>query len=296
MRVDIPAGMSSHYLLKKTTLAYGLRITRMDGEVLAFTSHYADQAIDGVTYRCKPGIDVTSLKQVSGFAVGTINLTTLDNGQVFTFFDIMSRLWEGAEFVVFKYNRNDTSAGVDVYSAGKVGVLVRYRNMVTCELRDLRQAFSHNIGEGSSKLCRNRLGDARCGVILSGSPNQFTAYGRVTSYTSNQVFFDSTRSEADGWYDQGQLTWINGANAGTAWPIKQFIGVGSPNSDSVKQFTLLFPTIGNINTNDTFTLIAGCRKRWEEDCIAKFNNGPRFGGEPHRPYADDLLQPIQVDV
>jgi hypothetical protein len=37
-----------------------------------------------------------------------------------------------------------------------------------------------------------------------------------------------------------------------------------------------------MKVGDTYEAIAGCRKRFEEDCQTKWNNELNFGGEPHR--------------
>jgi uncharacterized phage protein (TIGR02218 family) len=298
---SIGAGLLTHYLERCTTIAHALRVTRSDGVVKAYTTYRVDQTINGVTYLSSPGLDVSQLEQTSGFAVATINLTTLDDGEVFTFFDLMSRVWENSSYTIFRYNYLDSniaslgSVPIDTMSTGTIGVITRARNMVSAELRDLRQKLQHNIGESSSKLCRNRLGDARCGVVLTGSPNQFTAFGSVSAVDSNQVFYAANRNEAVGWYDDGELTWTTGPNAGLTMAIKAYEDAGSPSS-STKKFTLKFQCIGTVAVGNAFSLVAGCRKRLEEDCVAKFNNGRRHGGEPHRPLMDDLTKPIDVSV
>lgn len=301
MKSNIGAGLLTHYAERATTIAHAFRITRADGTVKAYTTYRKNQTINGVPYLSGPGLDVTQLEQTSGFAVSTIDLICLDNGSIFTFFDLMSRVWENAAYTVFRYNYLDSniaSGGVvpiDTMSTGTVGVIVRRRNMLKVELRDLRQAFQHNVGEASSKLCRNRLGDARCGVVLSGSPNAFTAFGSVSAVDSNQIFYAANRSEAVGWYDDGELTWTTGPNAGLSMAIKAFADAGSPSS-ATKKFTLKFPCLGTVAVGNSFSLIAGCRKRLAEDCVAKFGNGRRHGGEPHRPLTDELFAPITVDV
>lgn len=44
--------------------------------------------------------------------------------------------------------------------------------------------------------------------------------------------------------------------------------------------TLLHPLAGLL-VNDTVEALAGCQLRYAEDCIAKFDNGPRYLGFPH---------------
>jgi hypothetical protein len=44
-----------------------------------------------------------------------------------------------------------------------------------------------------------------------------------------------------------------------------------------------------IEVGDELTLIAGCRGRFAEDCVAKFDNVLNFGGQPHAPGPDAAL-------
>ena len=296
MKTFDPA-LAALYAERHTTIAHALRITRTDGQVFAYTSFHEPQVVHGITYTSTPGIDITQLSTAVGFAVSTINVTTLDDGTVFTFADLLSRVWEDAEYVLFRYDWANPPNGspeedIDIRSVGKIGVVTRRRNMIVAELRDLRQHLQHNVGEGSSKTCRNRLGDTRCAVDLIGSPNEFTAFGWVTTVINNQNWVDSNRTEAEAWYDDGEIIWTSGNNSGLQGQIKSYV-VGSPPTPT---FGLTLPLINNIQAGDAYVLTAGCRKRWQEDCIDKFNNGNRFGGEPHRPLIDELVQRIQVDV
>jgi hypothetical protein len=49
------------------------------------------------------------------------------------------------------------------------------------------------------------------------------------------------------------------------------------------------PAIYTVQVGDTYSLVAGCRKRLDEDCAAKFGNELNFQGEPHRPTVDDIV-------
>ena len=297
MAKTFTAAHAAHYLERRTTIAHALRITRLDGAVYAYTSYQEDQIVHGVNYLSTPGIDVSQFANAIGYAVGTVALTALDDGTIFTYTDVMSRKWEGANYVMFRYDYENPPQGspeddIDIRTAGTIGVVTRNRHTIVAELRDLRQQLQHPAGEGSSKLCRNRLGDSRCGVDLTGSPNDYTAFGWVTTVLGNQMWNDSSRTEAAGWYDDGLVVWLTGNNSGITQTIKSF-AYGSPPEPL---FTLKRATVAAIQVGDSYTITAGCRKRWSEDCVIKFDNGNRFGGEPHRPFLDDLTVPIIPNV
>lgn len=111
-----------------------------------------------------------------------------------------------------------------------------------------------------------------------------TLTGSVTSVTDRRKFRDSNRADEDGFWDYGKITFTSGANNGLSMEIRSFTYVsGSP---GVAEFQLFLPMPADISAADTYTVQAGCRKRFDEDCIAKFDNSDNFQGFPHIPTAD----------
>jgi uncharacterized phage protein (TIGR02218 family) len=284
----LPAALQTHVALPTTSLAYGLKITREDATVYGFTSHESDDTIDSVVYQSSPGVEVTSIVNTAGLQVGNLELTTLDDGEVFTTEDILSGKWRNASFTLFRYNWASLSDGVETLMVGTLGEIEIKQSQLVVELRDLRQYLQHPVGSPSTKTCRYRLGDSRCGVSLATSPNTFTLTGSVTSLNgpSKQIFFDTARTEADRWFEGGILTWTSGNNTGLSMPVKSFSS-GSPST--TKEFTLWRPMIQAIQVGDTYQVTAGCDKTLET-CISKFANVLNFGGEPHRPTLDEITQ------
>jgi uncharacterized phage protein (TIGR02218 family) len=293
-----PAAVFTHYEQDATTVAYGLKITREDGEVFAFTSH--DKDVDGsnfsesVTYDSARGLDITSIKHTAGLAVGNLQLTTLHDGSLFTTSDVLGGLWRNADYILFRYNWQRPQDGRDTLSTGTIGEIHLGESQLTVELRDLRQYLQQPVGEPSQKNCRYRLGDSRCLVDL-GSPNNFTETGTVSSVTSNQVFTCSTLSHGGSpsvsdWYGEGELTWITGNNAG--------MNVKVMHSSVGGLITLAWPMYADIQVGDSFTIIAGCDKTLDgaNGCKVKFSNVLNYGGEPHRPGVDDLTQAVSFGV
>jgi uncharacterized phage protein (TIGR02218 family) len=52
----------------------------------------------------------------------------------------------------------------------------------------------------------------------------------------------------------------------------------------------MLPMTRAIQVGDTYSLIPGCKKRFSTDCVAKFNNGVNFRGEPHVPGLDAVIK------
>ncbi len=157
------------------------------------------------------------------------------------------------------------------------------RGRYVVEFRSLTQALQQTQGIVTSKTCRARLGDSRCTKDLTS----FTYSSTVTAAASSQVFTDAARAEADDWFAEGIVTFLTGDNAGLSQQVKAFAG---------RVFTLSLPMPFPVQVGDTFTAIAGCRRRLEEDCRDKFDNVVNFQGEPHLPGQDALSKPAEAAV
>lgn len=277
----IPSGLAAHYATRSTTVAELLKIVRPDGVVFGFTSHDVDSpAIAGVIYKANPGLDVTSIATSSNTSVGNLELTSLHDGSVFTTADILGGVWRNSEFLVGRYNWANPSDGVETLLAGTVGEVEIRQTSVVAELRDLRQYLQQAIGDVSSKTCRARLGDARCRKDLTA----FTFTGSIDVVTSNRVFQDTGLTQTADFFGEGEIIWSTGNNAGQKAKIKSFSLGGT--------LTLALPMFSTVQVGDTFTAIAGCRKRVDEDCKLKFNNILNFVGEPHRKGINDVTKTV----
>ena len=146
----------------------------------------------------------------------------------------------------------------------------------TAEIRGLTQKLSQRIGQLYSPICRARLGDSRCGVDLEA----LTVTGSITGVTSRSVFADSSRSEADGTFTYGNITFTSGLNDGLSAEIKDHRDGG---------FTLVLPLPYDVAVSDTYSLTPGCDKTLST-CIARFSNAVNFRGEPHVPGTDKMLE------
>lgn len=287
----IPIALATHLALDSTSTGYLLVLRRKDGSVYAFTSADADVSIASVTlntsggavtlanvlHLASPGLNVSSLVLSEGLAVDNAEITTLDDGSVFTKLDVLSDAWVDADFLISRYNILAPANGTEALFSGTTGVVTLDNGEVTVELRGMQQVFQQSQAEVSSKTCRNRLGDARCKVDLV--PLTFVA--AVTSIASAQAFTASALTQSADYFGEGLLTWTSGANAG-AQRVVIAHGAGGA-------LTLAVPMWRAIGLGDTFTVVAGCRKRLE-DCRDKYANVLNMRAEPQRPTVDALTQ------
>lgn len=278
----IPIALAAHYATGSTTYADAMVITRTDGQIFRFTGTDRDSVIGGQTYSAAQGLDASSIVQSAGLSVDNLELTTIDDGTLFDVLDINAGIWRNAKFLIFRYNYESPSDGIDPLLAGTFGEITTMQSSIKIELRGLQQGLQQTVGNVSTKTCRARLADYPTPAgnnLCRLEPEPWTVTGSITSVTSQGVFADSGRAEAEDWFTEGIIEFTSGANAGLPAKVRKFAS---------GQFELSIPMVFDVEVGDTYTVIAGCTKRWAEDCVAKFDNGINFQGEPHRPGIDAL--------
>jgi len=274
MRV-IPIALATHMAMGSTTLAHLFKVTRLDGEVFAFTSSASDLIVDGVHYSAGPGLDVSGIVATAGLNVDNLELTTLDDGTTFTRADVETGKWRKASFVIGRCNARSPGDGIEVRMVGSIGNVSRREGHVVVELLGLQQILQQPIGAVTSKTCRARLGDDLCTVNLASWTHSTT----VTSVTSNQIFTASGLTQDEDYFGEGILTWTSGPSDGLSYKVKLHTAGGV--------LTLLLPPLLTVEVGHGFDIVAGCRKR-REDCRDKFSNILNMQAEPDLPGIDAL--------
>lgn len=274
----IPIALEQHQQLGTTTLAFALHILRSDGFVLGFTSASRDSTpIDGVVYRAGYGLDVSGIVHAAGSSVDNLELTVVDAPELFTWPDIRAGLWDAASFVLFRYNHQDVSQGVEPILGGVLGEFRPNDATTIVELRGLQQYLRQPLGAIASPTCRARLFDSRCTV----DPAAYTFTSTITATSGLQQFTDSSRTEDATYFDNGDVEFLTGDCAGYKQVIKSFSG---------GVFTLALPMTQALAPGDSYRVRAGCLLRRDEDCSDKFNNAANFQGEPDAPLTDAMTQ------
>lgn len=103
----------------------------------------------------------------------------------------------------------------------------------------------------------------------------------ATSSPDRLTFFDTTRTEPDGYWDGGLATWISGANINLSMDIKEYIL-------STGSFTLFEPMPEDIGLFDEIEITVGCGKT-ATICKTKFDNLINIRAFPHIPGVQKLL-------
>ena len=272
---SISSELAAHITGEVTTLATCWRVARRDGVVLGFTTHDRSLSIEDVIYRAASGFSPSAVAASNGLNVDNLDVAGALSSSAISEADLREGRFDFAAIEIFQVNWSDLSQGKLSLVSGSLGEVSMDGARFTAEIRGLAQRLQQPAGEAYSPECRADLGDVRCKVNLAG----FTVTGSATSIGSGRTFTDSDRTESDGWFDYGLLTWMTGANAGLAVEVKSFASGA---------FTLFDAMPNAIQPGDAYTVHAGCDKRLAT-CKAKFANVLNFRGEPFVPGPDSML-------
>lgn len=279
------SALAAAYARQTTTMAAFLWVLRRDGVIEAFTSAdisvvvptqtMGGYTLNGATYLQASGLGITSLVAQANSAVDNLEITVPPDEESYPQVEILAGRWDNAAFVLFEADYTNPGGGINILKRGTCGEADLTRISNTFEFRGLKQAWQQPLGAVTSKTCRARLGDADCTVDLGPWTHTYTstAVGGAHSIT-----FAAATEVAD-YYGEGTITGVDGPNEGFRQKIKAF---------AAGVVTLSLPMPYAVTPGDSFTLVAGCRKRLMEDCKAKFSNVLNFQGEPDVP-GNDIL-------
>lgn len=274
----ISAGLLAHLAKTTTSLATCWKCTRTDGSVYRFTDHDLNLTLPSdpsSPYVANSGYTRSAIQSNSQLSVDNLDLEgAFVSGQI-TEADIRAGKWDFATVQIFLVNWRDLTQGVLKERIGTLGEVRSSRNRFVVELRGLMQKLQQQVGRVYAIACDADLGDARCTVALA----PFTVTGTVDVVVSRREFNDAARVEAADYFTAGKITFTSGANNGLQMDVKAY-------SPAIVQLQLPMPY--DIGVGDSYSLIAGCRKRASLDCHAKFNNLVNFRGFPYIPGTDQV--------
>ncbi len=271
LKAEMPGALSR--------LATCMKITRTDGTVYGFTSYDKPLLIDGITYEPAASFTPTDIESGSNMDVDNLNVEGVLSSDSITEDDLRAGRWDYAAFRIFQVNWDDLTMGDKKDRAGTLGVVAVHRQHFVAELLGLLDAYGINIIEITVPGCRASLGDSRCGVSLIGSPS-FTVTGTIdTADTDFFTLHDADRTEADGYFDEGVITFTDGDNAGLSFEVKAYI-VGTWITKTPYPYDA---------TGASYTMTRGCDRRLST-CRDTFGNAANFRGEPWLRGPDAAIQ------
>lgn len=144
---------------------------------------------------------------------------------------------------------------------------------------------AHGFSAGSVIYIAQVLGMAEINgqfyVVKAVTTNSFTLGIDTTNFTAYSSGGTATVQGDAGYFDYGKITMTSGASIGLSMEVKAY----SPGTITL-QMQLPF----GVASGDSYTLVAGCGKRFKLDCVARFGNGINFRGEPFLPGLDKIMK------
>lgn len=274
----ISVTLQAHLDGELTTLATLVKITRTDNVIRGFTTFDRNLTIGGVTYKADGALTPSAVQSTSGLATDNLEITGILNSSDITDSDIENGLYDHARIDVYVCNWADLTQGTLQLRRGWIGNVVLSGGHYVAEMRGLHDLLQRPIGDYYAPECRYDLGDSKCTVNLAA----LTVTGTVSSVTDKANFADFSRTESDGIFNYGKLTWASGANNGLSMEVKNWDGVSLA-------FTLWLSMPNAIQVGDTYSVYPGCDKRFTT-CTGKFSNGVNFGGFPYIPGVGNILK------
>ena len=272
----VSANLKTHLAASVTTVSYLWKITRKDNTVFRFTDADKNIEYDSETYQSINSGSLSAIAQSANLAPDNFDYTVILNSSAIDKDDIIAGLFDYADVEIYLINRESPADGVITLIRGKFGqVKIIEDDKAFVEFRSLAQLLSQGIGRTYTHECDADLGDSRCGVTLAS----YTVTGTLTGVTDNQEFADSSRSEADDYFNYGVLTWTGGNNNGLSMEVKDFIS-------STGAFKLVSPMPFAVQVGDTYSVYKGCSKT--KTACKSFGNILNFRGFGEVPGPDWL--------
>jgi uncharacterized phage protein (TIGR02218 family) len=278
--------IKAHLALTTTFLCVCVRIERVDGEIFAFTDHDQPVTVDGITYVAVRGVAMSAITTSSGLNVDTLEI----NGFLGAVSEVSIKagVWDAARVFVFEACWAAPDSGINRLKRGIVGE-VRYEvgtQRLFIEVRGISQLLQAAIGETCSPVCKADLYDARCKVVPIEGTWKFSNVVATKFISRREIEFAAVGSKPNYFFSNGSIECTFGNNEGIKREISGHVVQGS------NAYVVLFEALPYDVAEgfDKFTLLAGCMKRFSEDCISKFSNKLNFRGFPHLPGPDSALE------
>jgi len=278
---SIPSVLQAELDSGVTTLCRCWIVTRSDGVTQGFTEHDEDVVTGGVTCRAGSGLTGSEATAKLGLAVDGSEMSGALSDDTLNEDDLAAGRYDAAGVELWLVDWSEPDLRV-LIAKGSLGEVKRAGPAFTAELRGLSQRLAEESGRLFTATCAADLGDARCTVDLGNAA--YRGSGTVTALSAVSAFSASGLDAFDdGWFTAGKLTFSGGANAGLAMEVKLH-----RKNDGAVSFTLWQAMAQPIAVGDTFTVTAGCDKRFAT-CLNRFSNAANFRGFPHIPGNDFVI-------
>lgn len=201
----VSTALKAHLALPTQTMATCWLAILSNGSQYGFTDHDADIVVSGwvgsdallnETYEAATGFNATAVQTSDALNVDNLEAHGALVSPAITEDDLRTGKWDFARIYIFQVNWADLTMGPLYQRVGWLGEVTAGRTTFQAELRGLMQLYTRTLVELTSPLCRAKLGDARCKVVLDAGSPTFTHYATVDDANSdNTTFYSSTLTQ-----------------------------------------------------------------------------------------------------
>lgn len=273
------SGLGDRLASEATTLALCWRVARRDGVTLGFTTHDREIDLEGLRYEPVPGMVPSAISANDRLDVDTMEIGGALDAASITAGDLAAGRYDDAAVAVFMLDWTAPQAGRVQLARGTLGQVERRFGAAggefTAELRSTTAVLDATIVETCSPECRAELGDRRCRVDLE----PLTLRARIGSDPRRDTVALVGIGDLDRFVN-GRLRALEGKNAGIDVRVA---AVDGGRLVLFEAFPHALPPFSRVELRE------GCDKRLAS-CIARFDNGINFRGEPHVPGVDLLTR------
>lgn len=277
---SLSSALQSHLACGTTTLAWCWKLTRRDGVVLGFTDHDRPLTFAGVTYAAATGFTAGEAQAGADLSVDNLSVVGALASETLNEHDLMAGLFDNAAIEIWRVNWAAAEQRV-LMRSGTLGEVKRGKTAFEAEIRGLTQALNQSVGRVFGHGCDAVLGDGRCGVTVSAAAAAVAAVTDARRFTTSGL-----AAYASGWFADGTLTFVSGANAGRSMEVKRH-----SLANAIAAFELWQAMSEAIAPGDAFSVTPGCDKQFST-CKTRFSNAANFRGFPYMIGADAALATV----
>lgn len=231
---------------------------------------------------------------ISGAPV-LVDLGSAYDPDIITRDEMGSGQWDGAiiySFFTSWFAPQEDDRPDRLYKLGKVR---EDDDRFVIEIMSQADLMNQSSGRIMKPVCENVLGDEHVdGTIITSDKSTCKVSellvsnipSSIVSMTGPYSFIGSGLNgfPAD-WFGNGEIIFTTGPNANLGFRKISAFGVGG-NIILDEIYPYYYP----LAPGQDFLIRAGCRKRFNEDCKAKFNNAIHFRGFPHIPQKSSVIK------
>lgn len=254
-----------------TSVGLCWRIERPDGAGLALTSHDAPLVIGGTTYEAAPGMLPAAIQRRTGMEPNGAEIAGAITSGALDELDLSIGRWDGSRVTLTAVDWTQPEEGEVPLMRGDLGEVRLDQHEFKAELRGAAAKLEAAICPETAPECRAELGDKKCRIDLAGR----TMLAIIADIDGRSIVLDRAVTADFLW---GRARFLSGDNCGLVSTVVATDG---------ERIELRDTTRADLRPGDRIELRHGCDKSFAT-CVARFQNGENFRGEPHLP-GNDLL-------